>query len=85
MCALSLCCTPATPTITAAIDLFVFYAPLGVLLCKLYGYAVLPTTLTTHISLHYLSDARDAATSSLASSKSEKLAKLLANYLRERF
>jgi hypothetical protein len=66
-------------------DLFVFYAPSGVLLCKPCGYAVPPTTLATHISLHHLSDARDAATSSLASSKSKKPAELLANYLRERF
>jgi hypothetical protein len=66
-------------------DLFVFYAPSGVLLCKPCGYAVPPTALATHISNHHLSDARDAATSSLASSKSRKPAKLLADYLCERF
>ena len=77
--ALSFCCTPSTATTTAAIDLFVFYAPSSVLLCKLCGYAVPPTALATHISNHHLSDARDAATSSLASSKSRKSAKLLAD------
>jgi hypothetical protein len=85
LCALSFCCTPATATTTAAMDLFIFYAPSGVLLCKPCGYAVLPTALATHISIHHLSDARNAATSSLASSKSKKPAELLANHLRERF
>jgi hypothetical protein len=66
-------------------DLFVFYAPSGLLLCKPCGYAVPPTALATYISIHHLSNARDAATSSLASSKSKKLAKLLANYLRKRY
>jgi hypothetical protein len=85
LCALSLYYTPAAATTTAAIDLFIFYAPLGVLLCKLCGYAVPPTALATYISNYYLSNARDAATSSLASSKLRKLAKLLADYLCERF
>jgi hypothetical protein len=87
LCALSLCRTgtPATATTTAAMDLFVFYAPSGVLLCKPCGYAVPPTALATYISIHHLSNARNAATSSLASSKLKKPAELLANYLRERF
>lgn len=66
-------------------DLFVFYAPSSVLLCKPCGYAVPPTALATHISNHHLIDACNAATSSLASSKSRKPAKLLADYLCERF
>jgi hypothetical protein len=85
LCALSLYCTPATATTTAAMNLFVFYTPSSVMLCKPCGYAVPPTALATHISIYHLSDARDAATSSLASSKSKKPAELLANYLCERF
>jgi hypothetical protein len=85
LCALSLYCTPATATTTAAMNLFVFYTPSSGMLCKPCGYAVPPTALATHISIYHLSDARDAATSSLASSKSKKPAELLANYLRERF
>jgi hypothetical protein len=66
-------------------DLFVFYAPSGVLLCKPCGYAIPPTALATHISIHHLIDACNAAMSSLASSKSKKPAELLANYLCEQF
>jgi hypothetical protein len=61
-CALSLCRTPATATTTAAMDLFTFYPPSSVLICKLCGYAVPPTTLSTHIRVHHLHDARHAAT-----------------------
>jgi hypothetical protein len=61
-CALSLCRTPATATTTAAMDLFTFYPPSSVLICKPCGYAVPPTTLSTHIKVHHLHDARHAAT-----------------------
>jgi hypothetical protein len=77
--------TPTAATTTIAIDLFIFYTLLGVLLCKLYSYAILPTTLATYISKYYLSNACDATTSSLPSSKLRKLAKLLADYLCKRF
>jgi hypothetical protein len=66
-------------------DLFIFYPLSGVLLCKPCGYAVPPAALATHISVHHLHDACNAATSSLASSRLKKPAKLLANYLRERY
>ena len=62
LCSLSLCCTPATATTTAAMDLFTFYSPSSVLICKPCGYAVPPTTLSTHIKVHYLYNARYAAT-----------------------
>jgi hypothetical protein len=62
LCALSLCRTPATATTTAAMDLFTFYPPLSVLICKPCGYAVPPTALSTHIKVHHLHDARHAAT-----------------------
>jgi hypothetical protein len=62
LCALLLCRTPATATTTAAIDLFTFYPPSSVLICKLCGYAVPPTALSTYIKVYYLHDARYAAT-----------------------
>jgi hypothetical protein len=62
LCALSLCRTPATATTTAAMDLFKFYPPSSVLICKPCGYAVPPTALSTHIKVHHLHDARHAAT-----------------------
>ena len=60
--ALSLCPTPATATTAAAIDLFVLYPLLSVLICKLYGYAILPTSLSTYITVHYINNARYATT-----------------------
>ncbi|KAF2628300.1 hypothetical protein BU25DRAFT_458140 [Macroventuria anomochaeta] len=54
-------------------DLFVFYPPSSVLICKPCGYAVRPISLYTHIRVHHLHDARDAATN------------LLAKYLCERY
>jgi hypothetical protein len=85
LCALSLCCTPATATTTAAIDLFTFYHPSSVLICKPCGYAVLPTALSTYIKVHYLYDARHAATNLFDSPQSRNPATLLANYLCERY
>jgi hypothetical protein len=87
--ALSLCSTPATATSAAAMDLFVFYPPSSVLICKPCGYAVPPTSLSTHIAVHHINDARHAATNSTTraqlSSRSTKPAKLLASYLLERY
>jgi hypothetical protein len=51
-----------TTTTTIAIDLFIFYSLLSVLICKLYSYTVLPTTLSYYIRVYYLKDARYAAT-----------------------
>jgi hypothetical protein len=66
-------------------DLFAFYPPSGVLLCKPCGYGVPPSALNTHIILYHLNDARNAATNPQAPSQSPKPAELLANYLRERY
>jgi hypothetical protein len=70
-------------------DLFVFYPPLSVLICKPCAYAVPPTSLSTHIADHHINDARHAATNSTPgaqlSSQSKKPAKLLASYLLERY
>jgi hypothetical protein len=85
LCALSLCRTPATTTTTAAMDLFAFYPPSSVLICKPCGYAVPPTTLATHIKVHHLHDARHAATNLFDAPQSRNLATLLANYLCERY
>jgi hypothetical protein len=80
----SLCRTPATATTTAAMDLFTFYPPSSVLICKPCGYAVPPTTLSTHIKVHHLHDARHAATNYFDTPQSQNPATLLANYLCER-
>jgi hypothetical protein len=50
--------TAATTTTTIAIDLFTFYSLLSVLICKLYSYIVLPTTLSSYIRVYYLKDTR---------------------------
>jgi hypothetical protein len=52
----------AATTCPVSIDLFAFYPPSSLLLCKLCGYSVPPTALNTHIRLYYLDDARNAAT-----------------------
>jgi hypothetical protein len=66
-------------------DLFTFYPPSGLLLYKPCGYGVPPSPLNTHIRFYHLDDARNAATNPRAPSRSRKPAKLLANYLRERY
>jgi hypothetical protein len=66
-------------------DLFVFYPPSSVLICKPCGYAVPPTTLATHIKVHHLDDARHAATNLFDAPQSRNPATLLANYLCERY
>jgi hypothetical protein len=80
---------PTTATSAASMDLFAFYSPSSVLICKSCSYAVPPTSLSTHIAVHHIDDARHAATnlttSSQPSSRSTKPAKLLANYLLERY
>jgi hypothetical protein len=81
LCALPLCCTPATATTTTAMDLLTFYPPSSVLICKPCGYAVPPTTLSTHIKVHHLYDARYAATNFFDAPQSRNPATLLANYL----
>ena len=81
--ALSICRTPATATTTAAIDLFTFYSPSSVLICKPCGYAVPATTLSTHIELHHLHDARYAATN--PSGFLRNAANLLATYLCQQY
>lgn len=85
LCTLSLCCTPATATTAAAMDLFVFYPPSGVLICKPCGYAIPPTTLSTHIKVHHIYDARHAATNLFNAPQARNPATLLANYLCERY
>jgi hypothetical protein len=69
----------------AAMDLFTFYPPSSVLICKPCGYAIPPTTLSTHIKVHHLHDARYAATDFFAAPQSKSPANLLANYLREQY
>jgi hypothetical protein len=66
-------------------DLFTFYPPSSVLICKPCGYAVPPTTLSRHIRVYHLDNARHAATNSLASSEPRNAANLLAKHLRERY
>jgi hypothetical protein len=66
-------------------DLFTFFPPLSVLICKPCGYAVPPTTLSNHIKVHHLYDARHAATNASASSQPQNAANLLTEYLRERY
>ncbi|KAI1663260.1 DUF3505 domain containing protein [Pyrenophora tritici-repentis] len=66
-------------------DLFTFYSPSSVLICKPCGYAVPPTTLSTHIKVHHLYDARHAATNLFNAPQSRNPATLLANYLCERY
>jgi len=80
---LSLCHTPATATTTADMDLFTFYPPSRVLICKPCGYAVPPTTLSSHIRCHHLDDARHAATN--PSGRSRNSANLLATYLCQQY
>ena len=79
LCALSLCGTPATATTAVAMDLFVFYPPSSVLICKPCGHAVPPTSLSTHITVHHINDAHHAATNSTPraqlSSRSKKASK----------
>jgi hypothetical protein len=62
-------------------DLFIFYPPLSVLICKLCSYAVLPTTLSNYIKVYYLKDTRYAATNPSASLNLRNAAPLLATYL----
>jgi hypothetical protein len=71
----------ASTTTTLAIDLFTFYPPLNVLICKLCSYAVPPTTLSSYIRVYYLKDARYAATNPSASLNLQNAAPLLAAYL----
>jgi hypothetical protein len=66
-------------------DLFTFYPPSSVLICKPCSYAVPPTTLSSHIRLHHLHDARYAAIDFFAAPHSKNPATLLANYLCERY
>ncbi|KAI2478646.1 DUF3505 domain containing protein, partial [Pyrenophora tritici-repentis] len=66
-------------------DLFTFYSPSSVLICKPCGYAVPPTTLSTHIKVHHLYDARHAATNLFNALQSRNPATLLANYLCDRY
>jgi hypothetical protein len=66
-------------------DLFTFYPPSSVLICKPCGYAVPPTTLSSHIRVHHLEDARYAATNPSASSNPRNAAPLLAAYLCEQY
>jgi hypothetical protein len=66
-------------------DLFTFYPPLSVLICKLCSYAVLPTTLSNHIKVYYLKDARYAAINPSASLNLRNAAPLLAAYLCEQY
>jgi hypothetical protein len=66
-------------------DLFTFYPPSSVLICKLCDYAVPPTTLSSHIRVHHLDDASYAATNSSSSSQPRNATNLLANYLREQY
>jgi hypothetical protein len=75
----------ATTTTTLAIDLFTFYPPLSVLICKLCSYAVLPTTLSNYIKVYYLEDARYAATNPSASLNLQNVALLLAAYLYKQY
>jgi hypothetical protein len=66
-------------------DLFTFYPPSSVLICKPCGYAVPPTTLSSHIRVHHLEDARYAATNPSTSSNPRNAAKLLTTYLGEQY
>jgi hypothetical protein len=66
-------------------DLLTFYPPSSVLICKPCGYAVPPTTLSTHIKVHHLYDARYAATNFFDAPQSRNPATLLANYLCDRY
>jgi hypothetical protein len=66
-------------------DLFVFYPPSNVLICKPCGYTVGPISLSTHIRVHHLHDARDAATNFFAAPELKTPAKLLAKYFCERY
>jgi hypothetical protein len=75
----------AATTTTAAMDLFSFYPPSSVLICKPCGYAVPPTTLSSHIRVHHLEDARHAATNPSTSSNTRNAAPLLATYLRQQY
>ena len=81
LCFLLLAATTAVTVQSLTMDLFTFYAPSSVLLCKPCGYAVPPTTLATHIRVHHLNDARYAAINSLLPSPLRKPADLLAKYL----
>jgi hypothetical protein len=87
--ALSLCPTPATATTAAAMDLFVLYPPLSVLICKPCGHTVPPTSLSTHIAVHHIDDARHAASNATTRAQLScqliRLAKLLADYILERY
>jgi hypothetical protein len=78
-------CTYTTTTTTTAMDLFTFYPPSSVLICKPCGNAVPPTALSRHIRVHHLEDARYAATNLFDAPKSRNPATLLANYLCERY
>jgi hypothetical protein len=69
----------------AAMDLFTFYPPSSVLICKPCGYAIPPTTLSTHIKVHHLHNARYAATNCFVAPQSQSPANLLANYLCEQY
>lgn len=64
-------------------DLFTFYPLSSALICKPCGYAVPPTTLSSHIRIYHLEDARHAATNPLTSS--QNAANLLATYLRQQY
>jgi hypothetical protein len=81
--ALSFYCTPTTATTAAAINLFAFYFSSSVLICKPRGYAVPPTTLSSHIRVYHLNNARHAATN--PSGLSRNAADRLATYLRKQY
>jgi len=66
-------------------DLFTFYPPSSVLICKPCGYAIPPTNLSGHIRLYHLDDARRAATNFPLSLRPRNAANLLANNLHERY
>jgi hypothetical protein len=85
LCFLLLAATTAVTVQSLTMDLFTFYAPSSVLLCKPCGYAVPPTTLATHIRVHYLNDARYVVVNSLLPSPLRKPADLLANYLLDQY
>ena len=85
-CPVSLHPTPAAATTTtAAMYLFTFYPPSSVLICKLCGSAVPLTTLSAHIRVYHLDDARHAATNPSVTFNPRNAANLLATYLREQY
>ena len=64
-------------------DLFTFYPPSSVLICKPCRYAVSPTSVPTHVRTHHPEDARHAATT--PSGHARNSANLLATYLCQQY